>query len=58
MFSLDPSNGNRDTVYIESAHGLGEVVVRGEVSPDRLPRKQTIPAVRGSDCQQAGGIQI
>lgn len=36
MFTLDPANGERDTVYIESAHGLGEVVVRGEVTPDRF----------------------
>jgi rifampicin phosphotransferase len=36
MFTLDPANGDRGTIYIESAHGLGEVVVRGEVSPDRF----------------------
>src|SRR5262249_7120792 len=28
--------GDRSVIYIESAHGLGEIVVRGEVEPDRF----------------------
>ena len=33
-FSVDPTTGE-DTVVIEAAFGLGEVVVAGEVDPDR-----------------------
>jgi len=34
MMTLEPTTGNGDDVYIESAFGLGETVVRGDVSPD------------------------
>jgi pyruvate, water dikinase len=33
-FSADPATGNRSTVVIEGAFGLGEVVVSGQVEPD------------------------
>lgn len=46
MFTLDPANGERGTAYIESAHGLGEIVVRGEVSPDRFHVAKESLAVR------------
>jgi len=36
MMTLDPASGDRSQIYIESAFGLGEIVVRGEVSPDCL----------------------
>ena len=32
--TLDPSNGDRSTVAIESSYGLGETVVGGSVTPD------------------------
>jgi pyruvate,water dikinase len=35
MFTLDPLNGDRSKVTIEGAWGLGELVVGGEVTPDR-----------------------
>jgi len=35
MMSLDPMNGSTETIYIESALGLGEGVVRGDVGCDR-----------------------
>lgn len=35
MFTIDPSNGRTDRIVIEGAHGLGESVVSGSVSPDR-----------------------
>jgi pyruvate,water dikinase len=35
MMSLDPMNGAADTIYIESALGFGEGVVRGDVGCDR-----------------------
>jgi len=41
-FSADPINGDRDTVVIEAAAGLGEQVVGGQVVPDRW-------AVRGGE---------
>ena len=33
-FTLDPTNGDRSKVVIDSAFGLGESVVSGEVTPD------------------------
>lgn len=33
-FTLNPSNGDRSQVAIESSFGLGEAVVSGEVTPD------------------------
>ncbi|MBS1879087.1 MAG: PEP/pyruvate-binding domain-containing protein [Actinobacteria bacterium] len=35
MFTLDPISGDRSKVVIESCWGLGEGVVKGDVSPDR-----------------------
>ncbi len=35
MFTIDPSSGRADRIVIEGAHGLGESVVSGRVSPDR-----------------------
>lgn len=34
MFTADPATGDRDTMVIEAAYGLGEVVVGGQVEPD------------------------
>lgn len=36
MFTLDPSNGDRSQICIEGNWGLGESVVKGEVTPDRF----------------------
>lgn len=33
-FSIDPATGREDTIVIEAAFGLGEVVVGGQVEPD------------------------
>ncbi len=33
-FSIDPASGDPDTIVIEAAFGLGEVVVLGQVEPD------------------------
>ncbi len=35
MFTVDPASGDRETLVIEGAFGLGEAVVSGSVSPDR-----------------------
>ncbi len=34
MFTADPATGDRDTIVVEAAYGLGEVVVGGQVEPD------------------------
>lgn len=34
--TLDPSNGDRSTIVIDAAWGLGELVVSGTVTPDNL----------------------
>ena len=36
MMTLDPTNGDAATIYLESALGLGEGVVRGDVECDRF----------------------
>lgn len=42
IFSVDPASRNRDHMVIEAAWGLGEVVVLGQVTPDRyLVEKST-----------------
>ena len=35
-FTLDPLNGDRSVIVVESSWGLGESVVAGEVNPDRF----------------------
>ena len=35
-FSIDPDSGNNKVVVINSAHGLGEIVVSGQVIPDEF----------------------
>lgn len=35
MFTLDPISGDRSKIVIESCWGLGEGVVKGDVTPDR-----------------------
>lgn len=34
--TIDPSNGDRSTIVIDAAWGLGELVVSGQVTPDNL----------------------
>jgi pyruvate,water dikinase len=36
LFTVDPTSGRDDVMTIESAWGLGEVVVGGQVEPDRF----------------------
>ncbi len=35
MFSIDPTNNEKDKIIIESVYGLGELIVQGSVTPDR-----------------------
>lgn len=36
MFTLNPANGDRSTIVINSSFGFGEAVVSGEVTPDEF----------------------
>lgn len=40
MFTADPVNPEREIIVIESAPGLGELVVQGTVTPDRFVLKK------------------
>jgi pyruvate,water dikinase len=46
LFTLNPLNGDRSKIMVESSFGLGESVVGGEVDPDRwLVDKVTLEVV-------------
>jgi rifampicin phosphotransferase len=45
MMSLDPVTGDRSTVFISAAHGLGEGVVVGDVESDSIWVDKSGPAV-------------
>jgi rifampicin phosphotransferase len=45
MMSLDPVSGDRSTVFISAAHGLGEGVVVGDVESDSIWVDKNGPAV-------------
>jgi pyruvate,water dikinase len=36
MFTLDPVNGDRSKIVLEGCFGLGEGVVKGDITPDRF----------------------
>jgi pyruvate,water dikinase len=47
LFTVNPATGNRSTLVIEAAWGLGEVVVGGQVTPDHYEvDKETLTVVR------------
>ncbi|MDF2094241.1 phosphoenolpyruvate synthase [Knoellia sp. 3-2P3] len=46
MFTADPATGDRGTVVVEAAYGLGEVVVGGQVSPDTYVVAKDGPRIR------------
>jgi pyruvate,water dikinase len=46
MFTADPASGDRETIVIEAAFGLGEVVVGGQVEVDTYVLTKSGPAVR------------
>ena len=45
MFTADPATGDRGSIVIEAAFGLGEVVVGGQVSPDTYDLSKDGPRV-------------
>jgi len=49
MMTLDPTNGDRSTVFISAAHGLGEGVVKGDVEADSTWVDKASLTVRGSE---------
>jgi len=54
-FTADPSAPDRDVIIIESAYGLGESIVSGDVAPDRwvLDSKSLEIEVRDLGCKDA-----
>jgi pyruvate,water dikinase len=47
MFTLDPTNGDESMVVIEATYGLGEYVVKGNVTPDNyFVDKGTLSIIR------------
>jgi pyruvate, water dikinase len=47
MFTVNPANGDRRTLVIEGAFGLGDTVVSGQVSPDHWEvNKDTLAVTR------------
>lgn len=53
MFTVDPVTGRRDRLVVEAAHGVGEHVVSGEVTPDyySLDKRGAIKKARIVDGQ-------
>jgi len=52
MMTLDPVNGDRSTVFISAAHGLGEGVVKGDVESDSIWVAKAGPVVARSEVAQ------
>lgn len=48
MFTADPASGDRGTIVIEGAFGLGEVVVGGQVEVDTYTLSKRGPALRST----------
>lgn len=48
IFTADPSTGDRDTMVIEAAFGLGEVVVGGQVEVDTYVLDKRGPTIRSA----------
>jgi pyruvate,water dikinase len=48
MFTADPATGDRNTIVIEGAFGLGELVVGGRIEPDTYLVDKTGPTVRSA----------
>jgi pyruvate,water dikinase len=54
LMTLDPQSGDRATTYIESAFGLGEGVVRGDVAVDRFWVDKTSREIRSRIDEKTG----
>jgi pyruvate,water dikinase len=56
MFTKNPGGGDSDSILIEAAFGLGEAVVQGKVTPDRVevsrPELQVVRRETGSKGMQ------
>ncbi|MBN2360278.1 MAG: hypothetical protein JXR83_12570 [Deltaproteobacteria bacterium] len=66
VFTADPIAGRTDRVVIESTYGLGEALVSGKVSPDRvvlarpaLTVVERVPGTKATEivADEAGGVQ-
>ena len=57
MFTLDPLNGDRSTIFIEGSWGLGESLVSGQVTPDKFAlNKVTMSITKRIICNK--GIEM
>ena len=57
LFTVNPSTNNKEEIMIEGAHGLGEVVVGGDVTPDTyLVDKNTLNIKSKKIARQTYGI--
>jgi len=56
LFTADPISGDRDRVVIEAVRGLGDALVSGRVSPERLvlARSDLAPIEGAAPCLEAG----
>jgi rifampicin phosphotransferase len=52
MMTLDPVTGDRSTVFLSAAHGLGEGVVRGDVETDSIWVDKASMTVTARDTQR------
>jgi rifampicin phosphotransferase len=58
LLTIEPVTGDRGQIYIESAHGLGEGVVRGDVGSDRFwVRKRDLEPTRVENGGQTHAYQ-
>ncbi|MDR5682614.1 MAG: phosphoenolpyruvate synthase [Armatimonadota bacterium] len=54
MFTLHPVTGDKDVIVIEGTWGLGELVVRGEVTPDEYVVRKTDLAIASQRVSRKG----
>ena len=59
MFTLDPLNGDRSKIVMEACWGLGEGVVKGDVTPSRFTiDKVTLEIVKRDVVSSVGGVPL
>jgi len=54
-FSIDPDSGNNKVVVINSSHGLGEIVVSGQIVPDEFVVTKNINNISSIIDKKLGG---
>ena len=51
--TMDPTNGDRSKITIDSSYGVGEMVVSGQVTPDNIMLDKVSAAIREDICSRA-----